>query len=104
MATVAILTAAVVVLAGGGNAFWLCLPPVLLVSALARTPATSFVSGAVVTAAAALPLTGWLRVGAVPDPALSLLVVAASVTVVVVARERLEREHAAPRGVAQSDR
>jgi hypothetical protein len=91
VATVAIVTAAVVVLAGGGNAFWLCLPPVLLVSGLARTRATSFVSGAVVTAAAALPLTGWLRIGALPDPALALLVVAASVTVLIAVRERADR-------------
>jgi hypothetical protein len=104
VATVAIVTAAVVVLAGGGDAFWLCLPPVLLVSALARTRAKSLISAAAVTAAAALPLTGWLRVGTLPDPALTLLVVAASVTVLVAVRERLERQHAALRSVAEGDR
>lgn len=103
VATIAILTAAVVVLAGGGEAFWLCLPAVLLVSALARTRTQSFINAAAVTAAAALPLTGWLHVEALRDPALSLLVVAASATVLVAVRERLEREHAALRGVAERD-
>jgi diguanylate cyclase (GGDEF)-like protein len=103
VATIALLTAGVVVLAGGGNAFWLCLPAVLLVSAISERRLEAFISAAVVAAAAAIPLTGWLGVGALPSPPLTLVVLAASVAVVVAARERRQREHEALRSVAFSD-
>jgi diguanylate cyclase (GGDEF)-like protein len=101
--TIALLTAGVVVLAGGGDAFWLCLPPVLLVSALSRSRAGALVSAATVTAAAALPLAGWLSVTTLPSPLLTLLVLAASVAVLQAVRERQEREREALRNVALSD-
>ena len=101
--TIALITSGVVVLAGGGNAFWLCLPAVLLVVAMSRSRAEAFISAAVVTAAAAVPLAGWLSVRPLPSPPLTLLVVAASVAVVVALRERQRREHEALRNVALSD-
>jgi diguanylate cyclase (GGDEF)-like protein len=103
VATVALLTAGTVVLAGGGEAFWLSLPAALLVTALARSRVGALVGAAAVTAAAGLPLAGWLRVRALPSPGLALLVVAASVLVLVAARERLERERESLRSVAESD-
>lgn len=103
MATIALLTAGVVVLAGGGNAFWLCLPAVLLVSASSKRRMEAFISAGVVTTAAALPLVGWLSVTPLPSPPLTLLVLAASVAVVVALRERQQREHEALRNVALSD-
>jgi diguanylate cyclase (GGDEF)-like protein len=103
VATTALVTAGIVVLAGGGDAFWLCLPAVLLVSALSRGRAEAFISAAVVTAAAALPLAGWLSVDPLPSPLLTLVVVAASVGVVVAVRERQQREHEALRSVALRD-
>lgn len=103
VASIALLTAGVVVLAGGGDAFWLCLPAVLGVSALSRSRAGALISAATVTAAAALPLTGWLNVTRLPSPLLTLLVVAASVAVLQAVRERQQREREALRNVALSD-
>jgi diguanylate cyclase (GGDEF)-like protein len=103
VATIALVTAGVVVLAGGGNAFWLCLPMALLVSAMSRTRLEALVSATVVTAASALPLAGWLHVGRLPSPLLTLLVSAASVLVLLAVRERQEREREALRDVALSD-
>jgi diguanylate cyclase (GGDEF)-like protein len=101
--TIALLTAGLVVLAGGGDAFWLCLPAVLLVSAMSRSRAGALISAATVTAATALPLAGWLNVASLPSPLLTLLVVAASVAVLQAVRERQEREREALRNVALSD-
>jgi diguanylate cyclase (GGDEF)-like protein len=103
VATIALISAGVVVLAGGGGAFLLCLPAVLLVAATSNGRAEAFVGAAVVIAAAAIPLTGWLGVAALPSPPLTLLVLAASVAVVVAVRERQQREHEALRSVALSD-
>lgn len=103
MATIALLTAGVIVLAGGGEAFWLCLPAVLLVSGSSPTRAHGLISAAVVTATSALPLTGWLHVERLPSPLLALLVVAASVAVLIAVRERQEREREALRNVALTD-
>jgi diguanylate cyclase (GGDEF)-like protein len=103
VATIALVTAGVIVLAGGGEAFWLCLPPVLFVSALSPTRVHALISAGVVTAAAVVPLTGWLHVGRLPSPVLSLLVVAASVTVLIAVRERQDREREALRNVALTD-
>jgi diguanylate cyclase (GGDEF)-like protein len=103
VATVALVTAGLVILAGGGQAFWLCLPAVLLVGALAQTRTQTIISAAVVATASALPLTGWLHVGRLPSPLLTVLVLAASVAVLMAARERQEREHEALRNVALTD-
>jgi diguanylate cyclase (GGDEF)-like protein len=100
---ISIITAVVVALAGGGEAFWLSLPAALLAASLARTRGETLLSAAAVVAAAALPLTGWLNVGSVPSPLLTILILAASVAVLVAVRERLEREHDALRNVALSD-
>jgi diguanylate cyclase (GGDEF)-like protein len=103
VATIALVTAGVVVLAGGGDAFWLCLPAVLLVVALSHGRAEALISAAAVAATAALPLAGWLGVEPLPSPLLTLLVVAASVAVLVAVRERQERERETLRNVALSD-
>jgi diguanylate cyclase (GGDEF)-like protein len=100
---IAAVTAVVVALTGGGEAFWLSLPAALLACSLCRTRTEAFVSTAVVVGAAAVPLTGWLAVGRVPSPLLTLLVVAASVGILMGVRERLEREHEALRNVALTD-
>lgn len=101
--TLALATAGVVVLAGGGQAFWLCVPVALLVTAVSRSRSEALMSAAAVTAAAALPLAGWLAVKRLPSPPLSLLVVAASVAVLVAMRERQQRESDTLRNVALSD-
>jgi diguanylate cyclase (GGDEF)-like protein len=103
VATIALITAGIVVLAGGGTAFWLCMPSVLLVTAMSRERLEGLLGAAAVTAAAALPLAGWLNVSRLPSPLLTLLVLAASVAVLLVVRERQEREREALRNVALSD-
>jgi diguanylate cyclase (GGDEF)-like protein len=89
--------------AGGGDAFWLCLPAVLLVAASSRTRAGAVAGCATVTILAAAPLTGWTHLRPLPTVWLAIVVPAASAAVLVAARERLERERDALRDVALSD-
>jgi diguanylate cyclase (GGDEF)-like protein len=104
VAVLAILTGAVVSAAGGGEAFWLCLPPALLACSLARTRIDAVLSAAAVVGVAAVPLAaGWLHTAPVPSPALTLLSLSASVAISIAVRERLERERDALRNVALSD-
>ena len=103
MALIAVLTGALVGSAGGGEAFWLCLPAALLASSGAGTRSEAVLSAALVVAAAAVPLTGWLHTAPVPSPPVALLTLSASVAISVAVRERLERERDALRNVALSD-
>jgi diguanylate cyclase (GGDEF)-like protein len=100
---IAVITAVVVALAGGGEAFWLCLPAALLACALARTRGQTLLSAAAVVAAAGVALAAVPTLRSVPSPLLGLLVLAASVAVLTAARERLEGERDALRNVALSD-
>jgi diguanylate cyclase (GGDEF)-like protein len=103
LAVIALCTAGVVALAGGGDSYWLCVPTVLLASASSQTRLGAVLSTTVVVVLAAAPTV--IRTGArpLPSPLLSLLVPAASVAVLVAVRERLLREREALRDVAQSD-
>jgi diguanylate cyclase (GGDEF)-like protein len=103
VAAIAVASAIAVALAGGGDAFWLCLPAVLLACALTRTRTEAFIAAAIVVGAAAAPLSGWLDAAAVPSPLLTCLVIAASACVLVALRERLENERDALRSAATSD-
>jgi diguanylate cyclase (GGDEF)-like protein len=100
---IALATAGVVVLAGGGDAFWLCLPAVLLACAGTATRGGAALSATAVSAAAAAPLLAWPHVGALPSPWLALVVPAASAAVLVAAREGMQRERDAMRHFAFSD-
>jgi diguanylate cyclase (GGDEF)-like protein len=100
---IALACAIVVASAGGGEAFWFCLPAALLASSGARTRTDAILSAAAVVGASALPLTGWLDTAPVPSPVLTLLIVATSVAVSIAVRERLEHERDALRNVALSD-
>jgi diguanylate cyclase (GGDEF)-like protein len=100
---IAVFTAAVVALAGGGEAFWLCLPGALLACSLPSRRSQAVLGAAAVVAVAALPLAGWLHTSLPASPALTLLSLAASVVILVAVRERLERERDALRNVALSD-
>jgi len=99
----ALVAAGLVTATGGGSGFWLSLPGVLLVTALSRSRVEALLGAATVTAAAGLPLAGWLPLSPLPSPALTLLVVATSVLVVLAVRERFDREREALRAVALSD-
>jgi hypothetical protein len=95
VAVIALATAGVVALAGGGDAFWLCVPAVLVACASSQTRLGAALSAAVVIASAAVPTVGWM--GSLPSPLLALVVPAASVTVLVAVRERLLHEREARR-------
>jgi diguanylate cyclase (GGDEF)-like protein len=100
---IALATGAAVVLAGGGESFWLYLPAALLACALSRTRASAAISTTAVIGSAAVPSVGWLSVRPIPSPLLALAVVAASVTVLIAVRERLEHERDRLRDVALTD-
>jgi diguanylate cyclase (GGDEF)-like protein len=100
VALIAMASAGVVLLARGGEAFWVCLPAGLLAAASSRTRLGSALGALTVvglTAAAATYLHP------LPSLALALLVPAASVAVLVAMRERLEHERDALRDFALSD-
>lgn len=103
VAGTSLATAGTVVLAGGGDAFWLCLPAVLLACASCRTRLGAALSAATVVASAATPSVVWMHGRLLPSPLLALLVPTASVIVLVAVRERLERERDELRDFALSD-
>lgn len=95
-------TAAAVALAKGGDAFWICIPSALLVSAWSRTLKGVAIGSAATVAAAALPVIA-LDAAQGPSPALVILIPAASVAILLVVRERVERERNALRQTALTD-
>ena len=96
-------TAGVVLLAGGGEAFWVCVPAVLLACAGVRTRLGAVLGGAAIVAAAAAPAALAANVRAVPSPLLAVAVPAACGAVLVVVRERLVSEREAQRHFALTD-
>jgi len=95
-------TAAAVALAHGGDAFWICVPSALLMSAWSSTIRAVAIGSAAAIAAAWLPL--FLEDTAQPPSApLAILIPAASVTILLVVRERVERERDALRMTALTD-
>jgi diguanylate cyclase (GGDEF)-like protein len=103
IAAIALVTAFAIAVGDGGDSFWLCLPATLLVGALSPTRTEAIAGATAVVAAGLVPLAGWLNAQPVPSPVLTFLILAASLTVLIAVRERLEREHAALRNVALSD-
>jgi len=103
LVVIAMATAGVVALAGGGSAFWLCIPGALLACSTARTRRRALGGALLVFAcAAAVP---WLDRGLAPLPPawLVVLVPAASVAVALGGRARLERERDALRRTSLTD-
>jgi diguanylate cyclase (GGDEF)-like protein len=101
------VTAAAVALAGGGDAFWACVPAALLAAGGTRGQVAGAVgAGAVIGAALAaeLAVTPTATHG-VPRPPVALLVLvpAASVAILLAVRERLARERDSLRISALSD-
>jgi len=103
LALIALTTAAVVLLAGGGEAFWLSIPAVLVACASTRTRFGAGLSSAAVLASAAAASVAATHGHPFPSPLLALLVPVASVTVLVAVREGLEHERDAMRDFALSD-
>jgi diguanylate cyclase (GGDEF)-like protein len=100
---IAVVTAGIVAVAGGGDGFWLCLPAVILACASARTRLGVALSTAAVVASAAAPSLVWMHAASFPSAVLVVLVPAASAIVLSAGRERLEREREALRDSALSD-
>ena len=95
-------TAAATALAHAPDAFWICVPSALLISAWSRTiKGVAIGSAAAVTAAAVPILVSKTAQG--PSIALAILIPAASVAILLVVRERVERERNALRTTALTD-
>ena len=93
-------TAAAVALAKGGDAFWICIPSALLLSAWSRTIRGVAMSSAAAVAAAAIPAVASHEA---PSAPLAILIPASSVAILMVVRERVERERNALRQTALTD-
>jgi diguanylate cyclase (GGDEF)-like protein len=89
--------------AGGGDAFWLCVPLALLVSGPAGSWREGALGAALVTLAATVPALASPRLGPQPSPVLVFAVIGASVAVQAAFRTRLEGERAAMRRWALTD-
>lgn len=103
LAVVAILTAGVVALAGGGEAFWLSTPGALLACGAARTSRGGLLAAAATVAAAAIVCAAVPSLGPLPPAALVVLVPGATVGVFTTLRARLEREREDLRQTALTD-
>ncbi len=99
---VAAATAGLVLLAGGGVAFWLCVPAALFVSSSA-TRLGGVLGSALVVAAAAAPSLASAGAGPAPPALLAFAVPAASVAILLAMRSRSERERDALRTTALTD-
>jgi diguanylate cyclase (GGDEF)-like protein len=97
------ITAGIVVLAGGGDAFWISVPAALLVAAPARTRVASLVRGGAVVVAASLPTLIDSSLYPLPSAALVILIPVASLLVLAEMRTRLERDRDALRHSAATD-
>jgi diguanylate cyclase (GGDEF)-like protein len=93
----------VVAVAGGGEAFWLCLPWMVLAIASTSTRLGAAIGSTAVIVAAAVPAAVWDPGHPLPSPPVVAIVAAASAIVLVAWRERLTRERDALRGYALSD-
>jgi diguanylate cyclase (GGDEF)-like protein len=102
-ALICALTAVLVAAAGGGDAFWLCLPLILLVAGPAARHGHAIAGAAAVTAAATVPALASPALGPVPNPALAVAVIAASVAITRALGARLEKEREAMRDWALTD-
>jgi diguanylate cyclase (GGDEF)-like protein len=104
IAVAAMATAGAVALAGGGEAFWLCLPVALALSAYGNTPRIGALGAMTSVAAAFVPsLASGGRIAAPASIPVAILVPAASVAVLIVIRERLTGERDALRISALTD-
>ncbi len=102
-AATAVLIAVLVLALGGGQAYWLCVPAVLLSSAGCRTRTGTAIVAAAIVAAAAGPAGlahGWQTL---PSAPLLVLVPALSAAVLLAVKERLESEREAMRRSALTD-
>src|SRR3954453_19872053 len=89
---VAAMGALAVAAAGGGDAFWLCVPLALLVASPAESLTAAAIGVVGVVLAAALPATDEPSFGPLPSPPLLVAVIAGSVGILLAVRSKRERE------------
>src|SRR3954453_1296614 len=94
---VAAMGALAVAAAGGGDAFWLCVPLALLVASPAESRGAAAFGAAGVALAAMLPPTAEPGFGPLPSVPLVVAVIAGSVGILLTVRSKLERERSAMR-------
>jgi diguanylate cyclase (GGDEF)-like protein len=102
-AIVAVVAALAVAAAGGGAAFWLCVPLALVAAGPARGPAESGFGAAVVVLGACVPALLAPGFGPLPSAVLVVAVAGGSVGVLEAVRRRLESERSAMRRWALTD-
>ncbi|MEA2437568.1 MAG: hypothetical protein QOF65_2124, partial [Thermoleophilaceae bacterium] len=90
-------------LAGGGDAFWLCVPLALLVAGVARNARGSAAGSALVVLAGCVPAFASMGLGPLPSPLLAAAVIGGSVVVMAAVRRRIEGERSAMRRWALTD-
>ncbi|MEA2422753.1 MAG: diguanylate cyclase [Thermoleophilaceae bacterium] len=100
---VSLVAALAVAAAGGGDAFWLCVPLALLVAGPARNRREGFGGAALVALAACVPALSSPGFGPLPAVPLVLAVVGGSLGVLAAVRARLEGERTAMRRWALTD-
>ena len=100
---IAVVTAVVVAVAGGGDVTWLCLPAALLAVAACRTRLRAAAGALAVIVITAAPAMAWRSAAARPPTLLLLVIGGACAAVLVGARERIERERDVLHDFALSD-
>jgi diguanylate cyclase (GGDEF)-like protein len=98
-----VVAAALVAAAGGGEAFWLCVPLALVVAGPAEDVRLGALGASLIALAACAPALASKAFGPLPHPALAVAVVGGSVAVVAAVRKRLAGERAAMRRWALTD-
>jgi diguanylate cyclase (GGDEF)-like protein len=98
-----LVSAIAVAAAGGGDAFWLCLPLALLVAGPAEDVRAGAAAALLVVLAACVPALLSKGLGPLPHPLLVATVVGGSVAVMAAVRKRLEGERATMRRFALTD-
>ena len=102
-ASIALVTAAAVLVGGGGEAFWLCVPATLLAAYGCATRGGVALATITIVAAGAAPALAFRAFDPLPPAALALLVPAASAIVLRGIQERLERERDLLHSTAHAD-
>src|SRR4051794_13162366 len=98
-----LVSAVAVAAAGGGDAFWLCVPIALLVAGPAKDIRLGAAGALAVALAACGPALLSNGLGPLPNPLLGIAVVGGGVAVMAAVRKRLEGERTAMRRWALTD-
>jgi diguanylate cyclase (GGDEF)-like protein len=98
-----LVSAIAVAAAGGGDAYWLCVPFALLIAGPAEDVRVGAGAALLVALAGCAPALASKGLGPLPHPLLATLVVGGSVAVMAAVRRRLEGERSAMRRWALTD-